>query len=127
MRIYTCTPCLLGIHEHCEGTSLCPPGQYGGSKCICTCCGKPPEKPNTLGIFQQLRECKPVSNPVPINLEALFEQLYAIKRKRDGTQKHIEVIVDERDADRFKKYVARMAWYRTQHLIRKRRWLRGLC
>jgi len=41
MRIYTCHWCTAGQHEKCELSHDCPPGQYGGSRCICPCKGDP--------------------------------------------------------------------------------------
>ena len=41
MYLYNCGACIRGEHAKCERVHSCPPGQFGGSKCVCPCDGNP--------------------------------------------------------------------------------------
>lgn len=41
VRLYMCPACRDNDHKNCDRSHPAPPGHYGGSKCICSCDGKP--------------------------------------------------------------------------------------
>lgn len=39
VHLYLCKACEEGRHGECDIGTSCPPGHYGGSKCMCGCGG----------------------------------------------------------------------------------------
>lgn len=53
VKIYQCQPCLKGDHKKCERSNKTPPGQCGGSKCICPCNGDPNYEKKTRAALRE--------------------------------------------------------------------------
>jgi len=69
--LYLCGACKTGDHENCERGHPAHHGQFGGSSCICNCCGRSQKE-----MERQSKE----------DFKKLFENLDGLENPRRGVE-----------------------------------------